>query len=435
MSHHPSLSTISACIPLLLLILLLPLTQAADLPFVFGEDTPPLEGLSSQELQQLAASAPGLEGVPEVSAVPEDEVMDWTEVGGKTVARGVTKSTAGELKDIFDSRVDLDAGIVRETALLLAADYPGELSVDQVCAIFEFMKRGGDSLGGWSYVSDPRGIDVYAYASKTLEIGQKKNVSGIGDCDDFAILMAALVESISGTTRIILAYNQNVGHAYTEVYLGSVNEPGDRVEDVVAALRERYDIPNVFTHVETSTGDVWLNLDWGPDSSGQYHPGGPFFTGTKHIPLRIRDQYGKTSMHPPVGFWAMPKADATGLVMTLGELYNPMESVAFSPDGRTLASGSWDSTIKLWDVSTGLEIKTLEGHSSGVFSVAFSPDGRTLASGSNDDTIKLWDVSTGLEIKTLEGHSNAVFSVAFSPDGRTLASGSDDGTIKLWSVA
>lgn len=156
------------------------------MPFVFGEDTPPLEGLSPEELQQLAASAPGLEGVPKVSEVPEDEVMEWTEVGGKTVARGVTKSTAGELKDIFDSRVDLGEGIVRETALLLAADYPGELSVDQVCAIFEFMKRGDDSAQGWRYVQDPRGIDDYAYASQTLEICQKINVSGIGDCDDFA---------------------------------------------------------------------------------------------------------------------------------------------------------------------------------------------------------------------------------------------------------
>jgi len=125
--------------------------------------------------------------------------------------------------------------------------------------------------------------------------------------------MAALVESISGTTRIILAYNKSVGHAYTEVYLGSVNEPGGRVEDVITALRGRYDVSMVFTHVDTSTGDVWLNLDWGPDSSGQYHPGGPFFTGTKHIPLRIRDKYGKTSIRPPEGVWTMPKADANGL--------------------------------------------------------------------------------------------------------------------------
>ena len=100
MSPHPSLLVISASI----FLLLLPLAHSADMPFVFGEDTPSLEGLGPEELQELAASAPGLEGVPKVSTVPEDEVMVWTEVGGKTVATGGTKSTAGELKETFDSR-------------------------------------------------------------------------------------------------------------------------------------------------------------------------------------------------------------------------------------------------------------------------------------------------------------------------------------------
>ncbi|MHC5833923.1 MAG: WD40 repeat domain-containing protein, partial [Nostoc sp.] len=80
--------------------------------------------------------------------------------------------------------------------------------------------------------------------------------------------------------------------------------------------------------------------------------------------------------------------------------------------------------INLWDVSTGKAIKTLTGHSSPVYSVGFSPDGKTLASGSGDNTIKLWDVSTGKAIKTLTGHSSLVYSVGFSPDGKTLASGS-----------
>ena len=114
---------------------------------------------------------------------------------------------------------------------------------------------------------------------------------------------------------------------------------------------------------------------------------------------------------------------------------NTVLSVAFSPDGRTLASGSVDKTIKLWDVQSQKQIATLTGHSDSVWSVAFSPDGRTLASGSDDKTIKLWDVQSQGEIATLTGHSDLVFSVAFSPDGRTLASGSlDDGTIRLWDV-
>ncbi|YAF96148.1 MAG: WD40 repeat domain-containing protein [Nodularia sp. CChRGM 3473] len=110
-----------------------------------------------------------------------------------------------------------------------------------------------------------------------------------------------------------------------------------------------------------------------------------------------------------------------------------VKSVSFSPDGKTLASGSHDNTIKLWDVETGTEILTLKGHEFWVYSVSFSPDGKTLASGSHDNTIKLWDVETGTEILTLKGQSS-VHSVSFSPDGKTLASGSHDNTIKLWNV-
>jgi WD40 repeat protein len=109
--------------------------------------------------------------------------------------------------------------------------------------------------------------------------------------------------------------------------------------------------------------------------------------------------------------------------------------VAFSADGRLLASGSDDKTIKLWDPSTGALKHTLEGYSSLVWSVAFSADGRLLASGSFDKTIKLWDPNTGALNHTLEGHSELVRLVTFSADGRLLASGSDDNTIKLWDAS
>ncbi|MGK7876517.1 MAG: toll/interleukin-1 receptor domain-containing protein [Xenococcaceae cyanobacterium] len=109
-------------------------------------------------------------------------------------------------------------------------------------------------------------------------------------------------------------------------------------------------------------------------------------------------------------------------------------SVSLSPDGKTLASGSEDKTIKLWDLETGKEIHTLQGHDGRVFSVSFSPDGKTLATGSKDKTIKLWNLETGREIRTLQGHDDWVFSVSFSPDGKTLASGSEDNTIKLWNL-
>jgi WD40 repeat protein len=122
------------------------------------------------------------------------------------------------------------------------------------------------------------------------------------------------------------------------------------------------------------------------------------------------------------------------LQQTLTGHSDSVNSVAYSPDGQTLASGSVDSTIKLWNVKTGNLLQTLEGHSYSVNSVAYSPDGQTLASGSEDNTIKLWNVKTGKLLQTLEGHSYSVNSVAYSPDGQTLASGSVDSTIKLWNV-
>ncbi|MEH2073969.1 MAG: hypothetical protein V7K57_06185 [Nostoc sp.] len=123
-----------------------------------------------------------------------------------------------------------------------------------------------------------------------------------------------------------------------------------------------------------------------------------------------------------------------GKIYTLQGHSNSVNSVTFSPDGKTLASGSSDKTIKLWDVGTGREIYTLQGHSSCVNSIAFSPDGKILASGSDDKTIKLWNVTTKAQIRTIEAHSDSVRSVTFSPDSKILASGSSDKTIKLWDM-
>jgi WD40 repeat protein len=109
--------------------------------------------------------------------------------------------------------------------------------------------------------------------------------------------------------------------------------------------------------------------------------------------------------------------------------------VAFGPDGRRVASGSADNTVKVWDAATGHEVLTLKGHSDSVISVAFSPDGRRIASGSGDNTVKVWDSGTAHEILTLKGHTETVESVAFSPDGRRIASGSWDHTVKVWDAA
>ena len=128
-----------------------------------------------------------------------------------------------------------------------------------------------------------------------------------------------------------------------------------------------------------------------------------------------------------------------GLLQTLEHHTKSVETVAFLPDCRLLASGSWDKSILLWDPKTNVLKKILTGHTQAVSLVAFSPDYQQLALGFGDSMIwlcdvRLWDANTRVTFKLLEGHTDCIWSMAFSPNGKLLASGSEDETIRLWDA-
>ena len=103
-------------------------------------------------------------------------------------------------------------------------------------------------------------------------------------------------------------------------------------------------------------------------------------------------------------------------------------------DCKYVLTGNEDGTARLWDASTGQEVRTFIGHSHSIYGVAFSPDGRYILTASADRTAKLWDVATGQEVRTLSGHSDAVWSVAFSRDGKHILTGSLDDSVRLWEI-
>lgn len=158
----------------------------------------------------------------------------------------------GDMKHLIIA-CDYDNPTVRNNAVALVALSPGSFNLGQICDIYDFCRQN------WSYVNDPISADYYAKASETIKNGFN------GDCDDFAILMCSMILSIGGDARISFAYNNEEGHAFTEVNIGTT----DRT-DVSNYLKARYGNAELW-HKEEN-GDWWLNLDW-----WGYYPGAEYY--------------------------------------------------------------------------------------------------------------------------------------------------------------
>jgi WD40 repeat protein len=199
-----------------------------------------------------------------------------------TAARGPPTSIAepGHQSEIH-SRLDPGHPDVMRTAVTMARDYPGEFSINQVSAIYRHLveeKR-------WSYFNDPSFQEHYKYANETLEDGYRAGTGAVGDCDDFAILMASLIECLHGSARIRFAHDEltDEGHAYAELYVGKKDDPiVDEIKNYIKDDWGESSVPGLSSDDDSLDDSLWLNLDYNAT-----YPGGGFVFGGDRATTKV----------------------------------------------------------------------------------------------------------------------------------------------------
>jgi hypothetical protein len=299
--------------------------------------------------------------------------------------------TVDDIKEEINKKVDKGNDLVRDEGLKLVGNKSGAQRLDQICSIYDYM------VINWNFVSDWSGLDVFQYSNYTLKKGSEVSRSGKGDCDDFSILMASLIESIGGTPRIIFAYSPSGGHAYTEVYLGKSNSKD--LDRMLKWLRTEYRMNDVNIHADPENGDVWLNMDWWKDSGGATHPGGPFYQATAHIPVYTLET--KTALTPIENLPPLVLFSYSPIDPEVGEIVRFNATQSIDPDGR-IVDYEWDFGDEDTLHSSSRSICTHVYSSSGPFQVNL-----TITDSQDDKSSKV------LNVDVVEPRPEAV--ITYSP--------------------
>jgi WD40 repeat protein len=261
-------------------------------------------------------------------------------IGSGASSSHETNTTVAMIKSEIKQKINKGNDPVRTEGRKLVGDISGLRRIDQICSIYDSLV----DTKNWTYVGDWTGLEELQYSNKSLELG-KPNRLGKGDCDDFSILLAALLESVQATPRIIFAYGPAGGHAYAQVYLGKEGDESDRMIDW---MKTKYKVSEINTIKNETTEDVWLNLDWWKDpKSGAVktkHPGGPFFSASEYIPVypagdELENPNPLTPVPvPPISKFSISNANP-----------NAKENVTFDAS----ESRDVDTQIKAWDWDFG----------------------------------------------------------------------------------